>query len=464
VSSKSGSTIEPNVLFELVYARLVDSLGAKAAGTHFVAITDPGSDLETLARDRGFLGVSLGRPDVGGRFSALSPFGMLPAEAMGLDPESLLSRARAMSAACAAFVSPERNPGVRLGLALGCLAGNGIDKLTLTASPEIDSFTDWIEQLVAESTGKRGQGIVPIAGESLGPPSRYGRDRIFVDISVTGAHEISNDEGTNDRQLKLLALEKAGHPVIRIELAEASDLVQEVFRWEMATAVAGAILGLNPFDQPDVEAAKIASRELMTKATGEDELPARRADLEIASDDQGQGARLFIAPALGDAVSQAGPTDDPRSLMKALVASLEDNDTFGINAFLADTPETRASLQSIREAVGNARGVATTLDFGPRYLHSTGQLQKGGPNRLVGLHLWQSAAARKTRGQQALKIPEFGGNRAGSGEFDTLVQAQAEGDFSVLCDRKRRMIGIDVGADPAATLDKLKKWIQGALE
>jgi transaldolase/glucose-6-phosphate isomerase len=458
VSSKSGSTIEPNALFELVYARLVDAIGVETAGEHFVAITDPGSNLEALAKERGFLGVSFGRPDVGGRFSALSPFGMLPAEAMGLDPESLLARARTMSAACAAFVSPEHNPGVRLGLVLGSLAGSGCDKLTLTASPEIESFTDWIEQLVAESTGKAGQGIVPIAGESLGEPSRYGSDRLFVDLAVAG------DETTSQRHDKLLALEKAGHPVIRIELAEASDLVQEVFRWEMATSVASALLGLNPFDQPDVEAAKIASRELMTQVKGDGGLPIRKADLEIENAGTGQGPRLFIAPALGETASQAGSATDPQALIHALVVSLEANDTFGINAFLADTPETRASLQSIREAVGKARKVATTLDFGPRYLHSTGQLQKGGPNRLAGLQLWQSAEARKSDGQENLVIPEFGGHTGDGGDFDTLVQAQAEGDFSVLCDRKRRMLGIDVGANPGATLQKLTEWIQRALE
>ena len=462
VSSKSGSTIEPNALFESVYARLVDAVGAESAGEHFVAITDPGSNLAALAQKLGFLGVSLGRPDVGGRFSALSPFGMLPAEAMGLDPESLLARSRTMSASCEPFVSPEHNPGVRLGLVLGRLAGGGRDKLTLSASPEIASFTDWIEQLVAESTGKGGQGIVPIAGESLGAPSRYADDRVFVDLALHG------DETTSAREDKLLALEKAGHPIVRIELAEISDLVQEVFRWEMATAVAGAVLGLNPFDQPDVEAAKIASRDLMAQATDGDGLASRKADLELegGAGTEGQGPRLFIAPALGEAIRQAGTAadTDPQLLMKALIGSLEEHDTFCINAFLADTSETRSNLQVLREAIGSARKVATTLDFGPRYLHSTGQLQKGGPNRLVGLQLWQSADARQAQGQGKLEIPDLAGSGGGGGDFDTLVQAQAEGDFQVLCDRERRMIGIDVGSDPAATLTQLTEWIQGALK
>jgi transaldolase/glucose-6-phosphate isomerase len=289
VSSKSGSTIEPNAIFEAVYQRLVEKVGQDAAGQHFVAITDPGSALEARAEELGFLGTALGRTDVGGRFSALSPFGLLPAEAMGLDPEALQARTRTMSAACAAFVSPELNPGVGLGLALGTLCQQGRDKLTLSLSPEIACFSDWIEQLVAESTGKHGRGLVPIAGEPLAAPTRYVHntsdnaetsDRVFVDLAVAG------DPTSSDREARLAALEAAGHPVIRIEMAEALDLVQEVFRWEVATAVVGAILGLNPFDQPDVEAAKIASRELMAEASTGGGLPQRTADLEDS------GARL----------------------------------------------------------------------------------------------------------------------------------------------------------------------------
>jgi len=450
VSSKSGSTVEANALFELLYARLVEAVGPDAAGRHFVAITDPGSALEKLATEKRFLGVALGRPNVGGRFSALSPFGLLPAEAMGLDPEALLARARTMSAACAAFVSPELNPGVGLGTTLGVLARQGRDKLTLSISPELDAFTDWIEQLVGESTGKGGQGIVPIAGEGLADPARYSNDRVFVDIALAG------DATTPDRNARLEALESAGHPVVRIEIADTLDLVQEVFRWEIAIAVASALLGLNPFDQPDVEAAKIASRELMAQTGQGGGLPTQKADLEA------DGVRLFVAPALNDAIRSAG--GDAQALMKALLESLEATDTFVVNAFLEDTAATREALQSLREAIGKNRPVSTTLDFGPRYLHSTGQLQKGGSSRIAGLQLWQSASARTSAGPsggpgqtEPLAIPGLGG------DFDTLVEAQAVGDFAILCDRDRRMIGIDVGSDPAATLAKLTSWIDGAL-
>ncbi len=448
VCSKSGSTIETSALFEFVYARLVQAVGKDVAGRHFVAITDPGSALEALATEKRFLGVALGKPDVGGRFSALSPFGLLPAEAMGLDPEALLARVRTMSAACAPFVSPELNPGVGLGTTLGVLARQGRDKLTLSVSPEIDAFTGWIEQLIAESTGKGGQGIVPISGEVLAEPGRYANDRLFVDIALAG------DTTTADRNRRLEALEAAGHPVVRIEIADPLDLVQEVFRWQIATVVAGALLDLNPFDQPDVEAAKIASRERMIQAGQGGRLPTQKADLEA------EGIRLFVAPALRPAIRSAD--GDVQSLLKALLESLEATDTFVINAFLEDSASTRATLQSLREAVGTSRHVATSLSFGPRYLHSMGQLQKGGPNRIVGLQLWQSADARAgarnaSAHPEALAIPGIGG------DFDTLVEAQAAGDFDVLCDRDRRMIGIDVGSDPAATLARLTHWIDRAL-
>jgi transaldolase/glucose-6-phosphate isomerase len=361
---------------------------------------------------------------------------------MGLDPEDLLARARTMAAACAPFVAADRNPGVRLGLALGTLARSGRDKLTLSTSPALELFTAWIEQLVAESTGKGGLGIVPIAGEPLGAPDRYAEDRIFVDLTLAGE---ASDATTVERRAKLRALEQAGHPVIHLEISDRRDLVQEVFRWEMATATAGAVLGLNPFDQPDVEAAKIASRALMAEAADGGGLPRREADLEI------EATRLFVAPRLAEG---AGAPADAAGWLRALIASLEPNDTFVVNAFLPTSPAIRALLQSLRQTVGDARRVATTLDFGPRYLHSTGQLQKGGPDRVVGLQFWQSAAARPA---DALAIPELGG------DFDTLAEAQASGDYSVLAERGRRMIGIDVGPDPMATLEALAGWLREAL-
>jgi transaldolase/glucose-6-phosphate isomerase len=440
VSSKSGSTIEPNALFELIHARLAAKLGAAAASRHFVAITDPGSALEARARAAGFLGIALGRADVGGRFSALSPFGLLPAAAMGLDPERLRARARSMAEACGPTVAIDSNPGVALGVALGTLAQRGCDKLTLSLSPAIAGLGGWIEQLVAESTGKSGQGILPISDEGLGEPSRYAKDRIFVELTVAG------DATAKSRASQLDALARAGHPTIRIELAGLLDLGRAVFQWEIATAVVGAVLGLNPFDQPDVESAKLATRELMTAADGAPGRGREAADLEA------DGIRIFAAKAFSAAAR--GAQGDPARLVKALLESLAPNDSFLLNAFLADSPELRAKLERIRAAVGAARRVATALSFGPRYLHSTGQLHKGGPNRLVGLQIWQSAGSRKGG---ALPIPGIGG------DFDRLAEAQAVGDFRVLSERGRRMLGIEVGADPLAALDQLAHWIQGAL-
>jgi transaldolase/glucose-6-phosphate isomerase len=438
VASKSGSTIEPNAIGELLFARLSEVIGAEAAGRHFVAITDPESPLEARAIQLGFLGVAHGLREVGGRFSALSPFGQLPAEAMGLDPEALQARARLMSAACAAFVSPERNPGVSLGLAIGVLSRQGRDKLTLSASSKIESFLGWIDQLVAESTGKEGRGITPIVGEALLDPSEVGADRVFVDLSL------ADDPAADARESKLAALEAAGHPVIRIQLASALDLVQEVFRWEVATAVAGSLLSVNPFTQPDVDAAKEKSREFLAAKNGED-APAISADLEV------DGVSLFASPALESRLS--GVTD-PVEWMRVLLDQLGEGDVFGFNVFLEDEPSLRDPLELARSRVGRKHKNATTLAIGPRYLHSSGQLQKGGPNTIVGLQVWQSAASRTGK---ALEIPQHGDS------FDRLAEAQAAGDFVILGDRGRRMIGVDVGADPQLGVEKLADWITGAL-
>ncbi len=439
VSSKSGSTIEPNALFELIHARLAAKLGAAVASRRFVAITDPGSALEARARKDGFLGVALGRADVGGRFSALSPFGLLPAAAMGLAPEALQARARRMAEACGPDVPAAANPGVALGVALGVLAQRGCDKLTLSLSPGLASFGGWIEQLVAESTGKHGRGVLPIADEPLGAPDRYATDRVFVDLSLAG------DPTNAARAAQLDALERAGHPILRLALEDALDLGAAVFQWELATAVIGAVLGVHPFDQPDVEAAKIAARDRMAAAAsgpGADERP----DAEAA------GVRLFAARALAPAARAAA--GDPARLVKALVDAIAPGDAFLVNAFLADAPEIRAKLEAIRAAIGPARRVATAVSFGPRYLHSTGQLHKGGPARISGLQLWQSAASRPG---PRLAIPALGG------DFGGLAEAQAAGDFRVLSERGRRMLGIDVGAAPLAALDALTHWIRGAL-
>lgn len=476
VSSKSGSTIEPSALYALIRARLDAKLGREAAGRHFVAITDPGSALEATARQDGFLGVALGRPDVGGRFSALSVFGSLPAFAMGLEPEKLLERARRMAEACAPERAADANPGIALGLALGTLARAGRDKLTLSLSPAIEGLGDWIEQLVAESTGKSGRGLLPIVQEGLFEPGRYAADRVFVDVAIAGDAERATRAGRLD------ALARAGHPVVRIELADALELGAAVFQWELATAVIGAVLGVNPFDQPDVEAAKQAARARMAasgsgRAAAADPSGAGGGAVRVVAsagrDATGsaaprrtsgtrdeersvlsrEGIEIFAARSL--AAQAAAARGEPTRLLRALVDALREGDGFLINAFLPDSPGVRARLARIRRAIAAVRPVATTLSFGPRYLHSTGQLQKGGPDRLAGLQLWQAAARRASA---PLWIPGLGDS------FDVLAEAQAFGDFLVLSERGRRMLGVALGPETEPALDRLVTWLEGALD
>jgi transaldolase/glucose-6-phosphate isomerase len=376
VASKSGTTAEPNAFEKYFFDRV-------RSGERFVAITDPGSSLERLAGERGYRRVIHGEPAIGGRFSALSRFGMGPAAMAGIDPRLFLERALRMIEACGPH--SDDNPGVALGIALGTLARAGRDKLTLFTSPEIASFGGWLEQLLAESTGKDGKGIVPVDRE--GPGDSYGDDRVFAYIGIgpTGA---------------LDDLEREGHPVLRIELDSVEGLAEEFFRWEIATAVAGSLLELNPFDQPDVEAAKVATRALMARFEETGELPR--------------------PPAGGE--------------LKDLLSTLEPGDYFAINAFVAMNAENDSELQALRLRVRDEKQVATTLGYGPRYLHSTGQLHKGGPNRGVFLQITADDA-------RDLPIP---GQRYTFGQMKAF---QAAGDFEVLRARGRRALHVHLGAD-----------------
>jgi transaldolase/glucose-6-phosphate isomerase len=405
VSSKSGGTSETMSFFRYFWSRY----GAGEAGTHFVAITDPGTSLETLARERGFRRVFQAPPDVGGRYSALTVFGLVPAALIGVDLSGLLDGALAMAAASGPGKEGADNPSVALGVALGTLARGGRNKLTLFASRSIAQLPAWIEQLVAESTGKQGVGIVPVDGEPLREAARYGADRVFVSIAV---------KGEQDQRVAatLSSLAGLGHPVITIELGRPLDLGQEFFRWEMATAVAGAQLGIHPFDQPDVQVAKELARRAMERAQGED----------------GPGAG---SPAL----------DDPQAWRDAVSAWLESaspEDYIGVQAYLAPTEGMAAALGSLRERLGRRTGLATTCGFGPRFLHSTGQLHKGGPNSGLFLQLTDRPAAD-------LPVPET------SYTFGQLIRAQAAGDAAALGQRGRRVLGVDLGANPERRLVEL---------
>jgi transaldolase/glucose-6-phosphate isomerase len=386
VASKSGTTAEPSAFEKYFFDRV-------RSGAQFVAITDPGSSLERHALEKAYRVILHGEPEIGGRFSALSRFGMAPAAVSGIEPRPFLTRALRMVESCGPDARPSENPGVALGLALGTLALAGRDKLTLFTSPEVESFGSWLEQLVAESTGKNGKGIVPVDREAPGGP--YGDDRVFAYVGIGPSPD----------------LERAGHPVIHIELDSVEALAEEFFRWEIATAVAGSVLGLNPFDQPDVEAAKVATRTLMARFKETGKLPE---------------------PPVGGARE-----------LKALLATLAPGDYFAINAFVSMNRENDLELQALRHRVREEKRVATTLGYGPRYLHSTGQLHKGGPNRGVFLQITSDDALD-------LPIPVQGYT------FGQMKAFQAAGDFEVLRARSRRALRVHLGKDVPAELRALR--------
>jgi transaldolase/glucose-6-phosphate isomerase len=389
VASKSGTTLEVNILKQHFFHRALQELGEAEAGRHFVLTTDPGSKLEHIAKQEGFRAIFPGLPTVGGRYSALSNFGLVPAALLGADLALLLDRAREMAERCAS-TGPD-NSGLELGAVLGELALAGRDKPTLIANPGVASFGAWLEQLVAESLGKSGKGIVPIEGELAGTPDVYGRDRVFVHLRFAGAPDAAADAVVE-------RLERAGHPTVRIEWADRYSLGAEFYRWEFATAVAGAVLGVNPFDQPDVEAAKIVTRRLAAEyeTTGklaDDEPPLQQKDIT------------------------------------ALLAQLRDGDYFAILAFIEMNQDHQHALDAIRVLVRDRWKVATTVGFGPRYLHSTGQAHKGGPNSGVFLVITCEDA-------EDLPVP---GQRY---SFGTIKRLQARGDFEVLASRGRRVLRV----------------------
>ena len=431
VSSKSGGTTEPNVFKQYFFERVKQAVGAERAGRHFIAITDPGSSLQKVAEGDRFRAILPGVPSVGGRYSALSNFGMVPAAVMGLDVGGFLGAAERMVHSCAPSVPPEENPGVVLGAVLGTLAKAGRDKVTIVASPKIAALGAWLEQLIAESTGKRGTGLVPVDDERPGAPGVYGTDRVFAYVRLAPAPSAEQDRA-------IAALEAAGQPVVRINVQDPIDIGEECFRWEIATAVVGTILGINPFDQPDVEAAKVAARSLMATYEKSGTLPAEKPTLTDA------GIGVFASSAL--ALKGAATLD---AALRALFGSLGAGDYFAINAYVAMTPPHQEHLQALRHRVRDARRVATTLGYGPRFLHSTGQLHKGGPNSGVFLQITSDDA-------EDLPIP---GQRF---TFGILKQAQALGDFQVLAERGRRLLRVHLGPDVVADLARLARAVEAA--
>ena len=439
VSSKSGSTLEPNIFKQYFFERASLAVGKDKAGSHFIAVTDPGSKMEQVAKSDHFRHIFYGLPSIGGRYSALSNFGMVPAAAMGLDVTRFLERTKQMVTACGATVPVAENPGALLGVILGTAAKNGRDKVTIIASPGIADVGAWLEQLLAESTGKQGHGIVPVDREALGRPDVYGSDRVFAYLRLEPAPDA-------DQDARVAALEKAGQPVVTVSVADVYHIGQEFFRWEIATAVAGSIIGINAFNQPDVEASKIATRDLTTAYEQTGSLPPESAVLEDA------GIKLFTDPKNADALGKAAGTD--RTLAGYLRAHLNRigaGDYFALLGFIQMTARHEAQLQEIRHAVRDSKHAATCLGFGPRFLHSTGQAYKGGPNSGVFLQVTCD---------DAVDLPVPGQKYT----FGIVKAAQARGDFQVLANRGRRALRVHLGKDLNAGLATLAKAFRGALQ
>lgn len=417
VSSKSGSTLEPNIFKQYFFTRVAEIVGREAAGKQFIAITDPDSKMQQVAVADNFWKTFYGDPTIGGRFSALSDFGMIPAAAMGVNVADFLGRTAQMVEACKNNVAAE-NPGVLLGAILGAANKSGRDKLTIVASDQIFDLGAWLEQLIAESTGKTGKSIIPVDREELQEPENYGDDRLFVYLTL----------GDDANKLKRIeALKTAGQPVVTINLPNVANLGQEFFRWEIATAVAGSIMEINPFNQPDVEFSKVETRKLTDEYEKNGHLPTETPFFE------GDGIKLFTDQTNIDALNKiVGAEKSLASYLKAHFSRIEPNDYFALLAYVEMNSEHETWLQEIRHTIFKDLHVATCLGFGPRFLHSTGQAYKGGANNGVFLQITADD-------QVDLPVPnqKYG--------FGTVKAAQARGDFQVLVDRDRRALRVHLG-------------------
>ncbi len=416
VSTKSGGTVETNSFFKYFYNRAVDALGADQAGPHFIAITDPGSKLVDLAARYNFRQTFLNDPNIGGRYSALSFFGLVPAALIGVDVGLLLERASAGEALA-----------VQLGAIMGELAKAGCDKLTLVSSADICTFGDWVEQLIAESTGKEGRGILPVVGEALGHPAEYGPDRLFVYLRLQTDHS---------QDAAILALEHAGFPVVRLVMEDLYDLGAQMFLWELATAVAGYCLRINPFDQPNVESAKVLARAMVAAYQEEGRLPE-------------------LPAAIRDGISVYGEIQDSTAegALHTFLKQAQPGAYIALQAYIQPTDESDASLLELRLRMRQATRLAVTTGYGPRFLHSTGQLHKGDAGK--GLFIQLTADIH-----QDAAIPDAAGESASSISFGVLEQAQALGDRQALLDAGRNVIRFHLGADPLANMARLARSLE----
>jgi len=401
ISSKSGTTVEPLVLLDYFRSQLEPVVGKERASQHLMAITDAGTPLDKMAKADGFRRTFLNPPDIGGRYSVLSYFGLVPAALIGIDIATLLNRADRMKEGCAACVPPHENPGAWLGAYIGTLALRGRDKLTLITSPALSSFGLWVEQLIAESTGKEGKGIIPIFGEPLVDPAHYGNDRLFIYL-----HLAEDDDPRTDRAIE--GIRASGQPVVKLEMRDKYDLGAEFFRWEFATAVAGAMIGINPFDQPDVKAAKDATESILDEYTNSRHLPS----VEIGSS------------------------------TTELLAEVETGRYLAVLAYVRQLPEIDRVLADLRRRIVEKRGIATMLGYGPRYLHSTGQLHKGGPAKGLFLQI--------TAGHE-VDIPIPGRPYT----LGVVADAQALGDLRALKSTGQDVVRVHLDRADAASISKV---------
>ncbi len=438
VASKSGSTLEPNIFKQYFYDRVQQTVGKDKAGRQFIAITDPGSKMQQVAERDGFRKIFFGVPSIGGRYSALSNFGIVPAAIMGLDLRKFLSQTNKMVQACKPDVPVDQNPGAVLGAILGTLGNQGRNKVTIITSQGIHDLGAWLEQLIAESTGKIGKGLIPVDREALGSPEVYGNDRVFTYLKLASDNDAA-------QSAKVEALRKAGQPVVEIHVADIYDIGQEFFRWEIATAVAGSILGINPFNQPDVEASKIVTRQLTEEYEKAGSLPAENPIFEE------NGIKLFTDER--NAANLNAAVGNDRSLagfLRAHLNQLGPGDYMALLAYIEMNSAHEDRLQKIRHEIRDRKKVATCLGFGPRFLHSTGQAYKGGPNSGVFLQITCDDSVE-------LPVPEQ------KYTFGIVKAAQARGDFHVLADRKRRALRVHLPKDVNAGLEKLSSAVRDAL-
>ena len=436
VSTKSGTTAETDSFFKYFYNLTVAAVGAEQAGQHFVAITDPGSKLVTLAEAYNFRAIYINDPEIGGRYSALSHFGLIPASLVGVDLNRLLRRATGAMNSCGAHVNASQNPGAAIGAALGELAKAGRDKLTIIASPAIAAFGDWLEQLVAESLGKEGRGILPVVGEALAGPEVYGDDRLFVYLQC-------GDDKTHGPTIR--TLQEAGQPVIHTHFRDIYDLAEQFFLWEFAVAVAGERLGVNPFDQPNVESAKVQARKMLDAYTQTGKLP----ELIPALTD-GNATLYFDRTQYkyGDVTAS-----DLSAALRDFLDSAQPGDYVAIQAYVQPSSQMAQALAALQTAIRKRTQAAVTVGFGPRFLHSTGQLHKGDGGNGLFLQLVDQP-------QSDLPIPDAAGKAASHVSFGVLVASQSLGDRQALLDAGRRVLRIDLGSSPAPVVGQMTEAVR----